>query len=69
MKEQDADLCHVIDAVVRELGMKRSLRQANVGREKFEELAVNSLKDFLLETNPLPIRVKEQVLEILEMCA
>jgi len=54
---------------VRELGMKRSLTEANVCKDKFEELAVNSLKDFLLETNPVRIREKEQVLQILEMWA
>ena len=50
----------LIDAVVRELGTKRSLREASAGREKFEELAVNSLKDFLLGTNPVLIGEKER---------
>ncbi|MCJ1402300.1 hypothetical protein MMC11_005520 [Xylographa trunciseda] len=67
--EAKADLGDVLDAVIRELGMPRSLKEVGVGRERFEELAVNSLSDPLLPTNPVPIDTKEQVLEILEMCA
>ena len=67
--EEAADLGDVLDAVIRELGMPRSLREVGVGRERFAELAVNSLSDPLLPTNPVPIHSKEQVMEILEMCA
>ncbi|MCJ1381246.1 hypothetical protein MMC17_004355 [Xylographa soralifera] len=67
--EEKADLGDVLDAVIREFGMPRSLKEVGVGRERFAELAVNSLSDPLLPTNPVPIDSKEQVMEILEMCA
>lgn len=67
---QDAsDLSDGLDAVFRELGMPRSLKEVGVGRDKFAMLAANSLKDTLCTLNPIPLRKAEQVLEILEMCA
>jgi len=62
-----ADAGDIIDAVVRELGMPRSLKEVGVGREKLDVLAENSLKDRWLPTNPVPVTTKEQVLSILEM--
>ena len=38
--ETKAHLGDVLDAVIRELGMPRSLKEVGVGREKFAELAV-----------------------------
>jgi len=67
--EAKADLGDVMDAVIRELGMPRSLKEVRIGRERFEKLAVTSLSDPCLPTNPVPIVRKEQVMEILEMCA
>ncbi|MCJ1394799.1 hypothetical protein MMC18_007679 [Xylographa bjoerkii] len=69
LTEANADLGDVLDAVIRELGMPRSLKEVGVGRERFAELAVNSLSDLCMPTNPVPIKRKEQVMEILEMCA
>ena len=65
----NSDLGDALDAVFRELGMPRSLKEVNVGRDKFQALAVNSLKDPLAETNPIPLKTTEQVIEILDMCA
>lgn len=69
LTEEGADLGDLIDAVVRELGLKRRLGEVGVGREMFGRLAEASLRDFFLETNCVPVRRREEVLEILEMCA
>ncbi|RHZ55217.1 iron-containing alcohol dehydrogenase [Aspergillus thermomutatus] len=62
-----ADLGDVLDAVIRELGMPRSLKDVGVGRDALDELAANSLHDRWCKTNPVPLTEKGQVLEILEM--
>ena len=64
-----ADLGDLLDVIIRELGMPRTLKDVGVGRDKFDGLAVNSLKDIWIKTNAQPITEKEQVLEILEMVA
>lgn len=69
LEQGKADLGDLIDAVARELGMPRSLEEVGVGRDKFEALAVNSLEDLCTKANPAKIDKKEQVLEILDMCA
>ena len=56
-----------LDAVFRELGMPRTLKEVGVGRDKLDVLAENSLKDQCCVVNPIPLTKKEQVLEILEM--
>jgi len=62
-----ADLGDVLDAVIRELGMPRSLADVGIGRDKLDTLAENSLHDPLCQSNPVPLTEKSQVLEILEM--
>ncbi len=69
LEQGKADLGDLIDAVARELGMPRSLEEVGVGKDKFEALAVNSLEDLCTKANPAKIDKKEQVLEILDMCA
>ena len=64
-----ADLGDVLDVFFRTLGMPRSLEDVHVTREKFEALAVGSLNDRWCKTNPVPLKEKEQILDILEMCA
>ena len=64
-----ADLGDLIDVIVRQLGLPRTLSEVKVGRDKFKQLAVNSLEDASCQMNPLPLTKEEQVLEILEMCA
>ncbi len=61
------DLGDILDTVIRELGMPRTLKDVNIGRDKLDLLANNSLKDHWILTNPVPITQKEQVMEILEM--
>ncbi|GIK02558.1 hypothetical protein Aspvir_006614 [Aspergillus viridinutans] len=64
---ESADLGDVLDAVIRELEMPRSLKEVGVGRGALDELAANSLHDRWCRTNPVPLTAKGQVLEILEM--
>lgn len=68
--EQDLgklDLGDVLDAIFRDLGMPRSLKDVGVGRDKLDALAENSLRDWWCKTNAKPLTEKAQVLEILEM--
>jgi alcohol dehydrogenase class IV len=69
LKEGEADLGDLVDVVVRELGLKRSLKEANVGRNMFQKLAEISMADPFMETNPVPIKGPSQVMEILKLCA
>ena len=69
LKEGEADLGDLIDVVVRELGLKRSLKEANVGRDMFQKLAEISMADPFMETNPVPIKRPLQAIKILELCA
>lgn len=63
-----ADLGDALDAVIRELGFPRTLREYGIGRDKLEAIAESSLKDACCQFNAIPLERKEQVLEILETC-
>ena len=63
----NGDLGDILDAVIRELGMPRTLKDVGVGKDKLDLLAENSLKDHWIKTNAVPITEKSQVMEILEM--
>ena len=67
LEEGKADLGDVLDAVISELGMPRSLRDVGVGEDRMELLAEHSLHDEWCKKNPRPLTEKGQVLEILEM--
>ncbi|KAL5352710.1 hypothetical protein ACLOAV_002658 [Pseudogymnoascus australis] len=63
----ELDLGDVLDRVIRKLGMPRSLKEVNVGRDKLDMLATNSLQDVWIKTNAVPMTEKSQVMEVLEM--
>ena len=63
----EADLTDVLEAVIAELGLPRSLKEVGVRRDQLEELARGSLGDRYCKSNPVPLREKGQVMEILEM--
>ena len=65
--DQNADLGDMLDTIFRFLGMPRSLKDFDIGDDKLDGLAENSLHDRWLPTNPRPISEKAQVLEILNM--
>ena len=69
LKAESSDAGDALDAIFRELGMPRTLKEKGIGRDKFDGLAENSLKDGCTKANPRPVKTKEDVLEILEMCA
>ncbi|KAK5117128.1 hypothetical protein LTR85_009059 [Meristemomyces frigidus] len=64
---QQAQLSDLLDAVIRALGLPRSLQDVGVEEEKLELLAENSLHDRWCATNPRPLTEKGQVMEILKM--
>lgn len=63
-----ADLGDTLDAVIRELGFPRTLKEYGIGKDKLEAIAESSIKDPCCQFNAIPLEKKEQVLEILEMC-
>ncbi|TKA53913.1 hypothetical protein B0A49_10054, partial [Cryomyces minteri] len=67
LSKESANLGDLLDAVISELGMPRSLKSVSIGRDKLDVLAENSLKDKWCKTNPIPLENKGQVMEILEM--
>jgi alcohol dehydrogenase class IV len=63
-----ADLGDALDAVVRELGLPRTLKDVKVGGEEtVQKLAQNSLQDHWCVTNPRPLKEQAEVMKILEM--
>jgi alcohol dehydrogenase class IV len=67
LKEGQGELGSILEVIIRELGMPRSLEDVGVGRDKLDTLAEHSLEDKWCRTNPVPLTEKIQVLEILEM--
>jgi alcohol dehydrogenase class IV len=65
--DESAELGVVLDILIRELEMPRSLKDVGVGEDKMDVLAENSLRDRWCGTNPRPLKNKKDVLEILEM--
>lgn len=63
-----SDLGDVLDALFREFGMPRTLKEVGVeGDERLVELAKKSLEDPWCRTNPIPLVSEEQVMKILKM--
>lgn len=67
VEREGGDLADVLDALFRELGMPRSLKEVGVGRGLLQGLAEGSLSDRYCKSNPVPLRERGQILEILEM--
>ena len=66
--EQDKnDRGDALDVIFRELGMPRSLKDVGVGADKLDALATGSLQYRWCKTNPIPLKAKEQVMEILQL--
>lgn len=63
------DLGSIIEALVKALGLPKTLKDVGISRDLFNTLAENSLLDSWAKENPVPLIRKEQVLEILEMVA
>jgi alcohol dehydrogenase class IV len=63
------DAGDVLDALIRVLGMPRSLREVNVGPEHFERIATQAMGTPWIPRNPRKIDGPAQVREILELAA
>ncbi|KAI1768973.1 putative Fe-containing alcohol dehydrogenase [Hypoxylon sp. FL1150] len=66
LEREAADLGDLMDAVIRSLGLPRTLEEFGIGENKLDGIAEHSLKDRWVQTNPAPLD-KEGVLEILKM--
>lgn len=64
----EADLGDALDAVIRELGLPRTLNDYGIGRDRLEAIAESCVTDICCVWNVIPLEKKEQVLEILQMC-
>ena len=69
LKREESDLGDATRAVFDALAMPRCLTDVGVGRDKWDQLADNSLRDAACIDNPVPLKTPEQVKEILEMIA
>ena len=63
------DAGDVLDALIRSLGMPRSLREVNIGPEHFERIAKQAMGTPWVPRNPRRIDDPAQVREILELAA
>ncbi|NVN88463.1 MAG: iron-containing alcohol dehydrogenase [Rhodopseudomonas sp.] len=63
------DAGELLDALIRGLGMPRSLREVNVGPEHFERIAEQAMGTPWIPRNPRPIDGPAQVREILALAA
>jgi alcohol dehydrogenase class IV len=68
LEEGDLDLGDLLDIVIAELGMPRTLEDVGIGKDSLVTLARNSLGDIWIRTNAVPITKEAQVREILEQC-
>jgi len=67
--EKDLQLWKILSVFIKSIGMPQSLAEANIGPDKFELIAKETLTDFWSRTNPIPLETSEQVMEILKLAA
>ena len=63
---EDQDLGDILDLIIRELDMPRTLKGVGIGSDDLPGLAKNSLNDIWIKTNAYKITKEEEVIEILE---
>lgn len=63
---ESADLGDLLDAIIRALGLPRTLGEMELGKDLIPALSERALDDFWAPTNPVPLLKAEQVREILE---
>lgn len=54
-----------LDALIRSLGMPRTLAEVGVGEERYQQVANHTMLDAYARTNPRPVRSPADILEIL----
>ena len=69
LKQENADLGDVLDVIIRELGLPRTLKQVGIEKSQFPPLSKRTLDDFCAQDNPVPLTQASQVSEILEAVA
>jgi len=57
----------VVGALISRLGLPRRLRDVDVKREQFAEIAANAMHDRYIPANPRPLKGPDDIVEILEM--
>lgn len=62
---ESADLGDLLDAIIRALGLPRTLGEMGLGKDLISALSERALDDFWAPTNPVPLLKAEQVREIL----
>lgn len=65
LTRETADLGDLIDAIIRTLGLPRTLEELDVAQDVIPSLSERALVDFWAPTNPIPLVKPEQVTEIL----
>lgn len=58
-----------LDALIRELGMPRTLGEVGVGSDRFQQIAEYTLLDIWGRTNPRPITSADDIMAILRLAA
>ncbi|HTR64884.1 MAG TPA: iron-containing alcohol dehydrogenase [Terriglobales bacterium] len=66
MNETGVDAGDIVAHLVQRLGLSGQLRNANVSREQFEEIAEHALHDPWTQANPRPITSASVIVELLE---
>lgn len=69
LSHETADLGDLLDAIIRALGLPRTLKELDVSQDKIPSLSKRALDDFWAPTNPIPLKRPEQVSEILTVVA
>lgn len=59
-------LIAAVENLIEKLGMPRRLSEVDLPREALKEIAEKSAKDYIAETNPRPVKSKEELMDILE---
>ena len=66
LKKGRSDLGDVLEAIIRELGLPRTLTDVGVRRDQSDGVAERCLQSMLCQSNPIPLTDKQQVMQILE---
>ncbi|KAF2702721.1 putative Fe-containing alcohol dehydrogenase [Pleomassaria siparia CBS 279.74] len=69
LREETDDTGELLNAIIRALGLPRTLKELHIDKELIPELSKHALEDFWAPTNPVPLLKMEQVQEILEAVA
>jgi alcohol dehydrogenase class IV len=63
----DKAASELLDALIRSLGMPRTLREVGVDESQFPLIAEYALEDMWGRTNPRPIQSVDDVIEVLNL--